>query len=240
MKIQTRTIAVLALLITPLTALPAAAASVEVSVQLPQRARIDLRGRESLAVAPFLAASREETEDRLGRDVDVQRELARYLHTILRRETDLRILDAGPVEYPVWDLGRLAGDRDFWRALGERTGADLILAGAIDFDVQDRSGYRPEEYISPVDGRTYFRTVLVEEAGFEYDLLLHVYDGRTGELLYKDNFKDFQIFAEGEGTDPLEGMFRNLAALENRILNVFTTKRVEAARLLFTRASASR
>ena len=43
----------------------------------------------------------------------------------------------------------------------------------------------------------------------------------------------FQSF-EGEGTDPLAGMFENLLSLEDRILNVFTQKEVEATRLLFT------
>jgi hypothetical protein len=60
-----------------------------------------------------------------------------------------------------------------------------------------------------------------------------VYDGKTGDLLYQDNFKDFQSF-EGENTDPLAGMFENLLSLEDRILNVFTQKEVEAARILFT------
>ena len=62
---------------------------------------------------------------------------------------------------------------------------------------------------------------------------MQVYDGKTGDLLYQDNFKDFQSF-EGEGTDPLAGMFENLLSLEDRILNVFTQKEVEASRLLFT------
>ena len=59
-------------------------------------------------------------------------------------------------------------------------------------------------------------------------------DGKTGELLYTDNFKDFQSM-EGENADPLRGMFENLLALEDRIAGVFTQKEVEATRTLFTR-----
>jgi len=51
--------------------------------------------------------------------------------------------------------------------------------------------------------------------------------------LYQDNFKDFQNF-EGESADPLAGMFGNLMSLEDKILNVFTQKEVEATRILFT------
>lgn len=230
---KTLTIAVLALLITPFAALPAAAASVEVKLKLPQRARLDLQGRNSLAVAPFIVVTKEGADRVQGRDIDVQKEFERYLLKVLRRETDLRIIEPGPVDYPVYDLDQLARQGDFWSALGERTQADLILSGGLDFDIQDRTGYRTEEYISPFNGRTYYRQVLVEQTGFEYDILMQVYDGKNGALLYQDNFKDFQNF-EGENTDPLAGMFENLLSLEDRILNVFTQKEVEASRILFT------
>ena len=125
-----------------------------------------------------------------------------------------------------------AGNRNA-AVCAERLQADLILTGSLDFDVQDRSGYRTEAYTSPYDGRTYYRQVLVEETGFEFDIVMQVYDGRTGRLLYNDNFKDFKRF-EGERTDPLTGMFENLYALESRIAGIFVQKRVETNRVLFT------
>lgn len=223
----------IALLVTVLGVAPAVAGTLEVRLTLPQRAKLDLAGRKSLAVAAFLVVSQEGAERMKGRDIDVQKEFDRYLLKVLRRETELKVIEAGPVEYPIYDFEQLARQKDFWRALGERTNADLILTGGLDFDIQDRSGYRTEEYISPYNGRTYYRQVLVEQTGFEYDILMQVYDGKTGDLLYQDNFKDFQSF-EGENTDPLAGMFENLLSLEDRILNVFTQKEVEAARILFT------
>lgn len=213
--------------------LPAFAGSVEVQLKLPQRARLDLQGRKTLAVAPFIVVSKEGADKVQGRDIDVQKEFERYLVKVLRRETDLKIIEPGPVDFPVYDLEQLARQQDFWTALGERTQADMILSGGLDFDVQDRTGYRTEEYVSPYNGRTYYRQVLIEQTGFEYDILLQVYDGKNGQVLYQDNFKDFQNF-EGENTDPLAGMFENLLSLEDRILNVFTQKEVEATRILFT------
>ena len=223
---------VLAALLT-FTAVPAFAGSVEVKLTLPQRAKLDLQGRKSLVVAPFLVVSQEGAEKIKGRDIDVQKEFNRYLLKVLRRETELKVIEPGPVDFPTYDLEQLSRQTDFWRALGERTQADLILTGGLDFDIQDRSGYRTEEYVSPYNGRTYLRQVLVEQTGFQYDILMQVYDGRTGAVLYQDNFKDFQSF-EGENTDPLAGMFENLLSLEDRIVNVFTQKEVEASRILFT------
>jgi hypothetical protein len=231
---RTWTIAILLTLAVAGLSAPARAAGVEVHLKLPQRARLNLQGRNSLAVAPFVVVSKEGEEKRAQRrDIDVQKEFARYLLKVLRRETKLKIIEPGPIDFPVYDLAQLAKQKDFWRALGERTQADMILSGGLDFDVQDRTGYRTEEYVSPFNGRTYYRQVLQEQTGFQYDILMQVYDGKTGDLLYQDNFKDFQNF-EGESADPLAGMFGNLMSLEDKILNVFTQKEVEATRILFT------
>jgi hypothetical protein len=210
-----------------------ALASVEVRLKLPQKARLELGDRETITIAPFLVVSQEGDGSLRNTGVDVQAEFDRYLVKTLRRETELTVIEAPRVDYPTYDLAQLAREQDFWRAVGERTQADLILSGGLDFDVQDRTGYRTEEYTSPYNGRTYYRQVLVEQTGFEYDILLQVYDGRTGELLYADNFKDFQSFAS-DRADPLRGMFENLYSLEDRIVGVFAQKEVEATRVLFT------
>jgi hypothetical protein len=229
----TRTTLLLLLASLPaLTAARPADAAVEVRLKLPQRARLDLAGRKTLAVSPFIVVSQEGEERIQGRNIDVQKEFSRYLLELLRRDTELKIQESPQVDFPVYDLEQLAKQQDFWAALGERLGADLILTGGLDFDVQDRTGYKTEEFVSPYNGRTYYRQVLVEQTGFQYDILMQVYDGRTGALLYQDNFKDFQSF-EGEA-DPLAGMFENLMSLEDRILNVFTQKEVEATRVLYT------
>lgn len=215
---------------------PAVAADLEVRLRLPVRARLDLEGRRTLAALPFLVVGREgsETGERLrGTSIDIQREFERYLLKVLRRETPLKIVETGPLDLPTYDLELLSRNVEFWRAAGERSQADLLVAGSLDFDIQDKSGYRTEEYVSPFDGRTYYRQVLVEQTGFEYDIVMMVFDGRTGERLYSDNFKDFRQF-EGERADPLRGMFENLASLEDRILNVFTQKTIEATRVLLT------
>jgi hypothetical protein len=219
-----------------LAAAPVAAGEVEVRLKLPVRARLDLEGRSTVAALPFLVVGREgsQTLERLrGTSIDVQKEFERYLLKVIRRETRLKVIETGPLDYPTYDLELLAADTPFWVAAGERTQADLLVTGSLDFDIQDKSGYRTEEYVSPFDGRSYYRQVLVEQTGFEYDIVLMVFDGRTGERLYSENFKDFKQF-EGERADPLRGMFENLASLEDRIVNVFAQKTVEATRFLLT------
>jgi hypothetical protein len=209
------------------------AGQVEVRFRVPVRARLDLMDRSTITLAPFLVVTDEGEGAIERRGVNVQDEFQGYLRRLLKRRTRLKLLDPIPIDYPSYDLAELAANTDFWRVVGERSGADLILSGSLDFDIQDRSGYRTEEYVSPFDGRTYRRQVLVEQTGFEYDIVMEVFDGRTGDRLYVDNFKDFKQF-EGESVDPLEGMFENLYALEDRITGVFSQKRVETSRVLYT------
>ncbi len=217
------------------TLAPPARAEVEVRLTLPQKAKLDLRGKDSVVVTPFLVVAQEGETPGAERDVDVEGEFIRYLEKILRRETDLRVLEPGPVSYPTFDLDQLVENEGFWQDLAERLQVDLLVAGSLDFDIQDRTGYSTQEFVSPVDGRTYYRQVLVEQTGFEYDILMVVMDGATGRLLYRDNFKDFRSFPTGD-VDPVAGMFENLYSLEDRILSVFTQNEVETTRTLFTHA----
>lgn len=216
-----------------LAAAPLHAGALEVRLNLPVRSRIDIEDRKTVAIAPFLVVSKEGEDEAALRNVDVEKEFERYLTKLIKRESSLKLVESGNVDYPSFDLELLSRNQDFWRALGERTQADLIVAGSLDFDVQDRTGYRTEEYVSPFDSRTYYRQVLVEQTGYEYDIVMQVYDGRTGERLYSDNFKDFKK-SEGERADPLAGMFENLYSLEDRIVGIFAEREVEATRVLFT------
>ncbi|MEZ5332143.1 MAG: hypothetical protein R2991_08835 [Thermoanaerobaculia bacterium] len=221
------------LALTLLLAAPALAGTEKVDFLVPVKAQLDLRDRDTVTVMPFLVATEEGEAPIERRGVNVQEEFENYMKRLLRRRTSLDYQEPPPIDYPTFDLQALARDSDFWRVVGERAGADLILTGSLDFDIQDRSGYRTEEYTSPFDGRTYYRQVLVEQTGFEYDIVLQVYDGRDGKLLHTDNFKDFRQF-EGEGADPLAGMFENLQALEDRIAGVFARKNVPTTRVLYT------
>ncbi|MEJ2086775.1 MAG: hypothetical protein P8Y44_14085 [Acidobacteriota bacterium] len=211
----------------------AEAGEVDVQLRLPVRARLNLEDRKTVTVTPFIVVSDEGEESAIHRGVDIQKEFERYLKRLIRRNTQLKIIDSGPVDYPSYDLLDLTGNTEFWKYLGERTQSDLIVTGSLDFDIQDRSGYRTEEYVSPFDSRTYYRQVLVESTGYEYDIVMQVFDGRTGEQLYSDNFKDFRQF-EADRADPLAGMFENLYALEDRIAGIFTQKWVVAERVLYT------
>ena len=204
---------------------------VEVELTLPVPAQVDLRGRSTVVVTPFLTVRFDGRSTTEFRNLDVQKEFDGYLKRILRRSTQLKVVESGPLDLPTHDLSALARDGAFWRYVGELTQADLILAGGLDFDVRQRTGYREEPFST--GSITYYRQVLVEKSGYEFDILMLVLDGKTGALLYADNFKDFREFDRAR-VDPLTGMYENLDALEGRIQGIFTQRWIKTPRVMFS------
>jgi hypothetical protein len=205
----------------------------EVELSLPLRSKLALTGHARLYVGPFV---RERKGDEKAPELsfDVAAEFERYIRKLLRKESKFVLLPAiEGVRPPTTDTLRLAKAAQFWRELGERSGADYIVAGSIDFEVKDRSTYTMESYESPIDGRTFYRQVVVEQTGFTYDILLDVYDARTGALVFEQPLKDFQEKPE-RNYDEFKGMFSNLFALENQLIGVFVPRTVKTKRLLFT------
>src|SRR5262245_35092989 len=94
-------------------ALPVLGSAIDVKLKLPQRARLDLQGRKSVAITPFIIVTQEGEGKVQGRDFDVQKEFDRYLNKVLKRETDLKVIDAGPIDFPVYDLEQLTHQTDF-------------------------------------------------------------------------------------------------------------------------------
>lgn len=222
-------IAVLTLLATA----SALAGTREVNLALPLRPKLALTGRETVYLGPFL---REAVDEGAGPKLrfDVAAEFDRYLRRLLRKETKLTLLPPLPdLTPPTLDTLELAKRADFWREVGRRSGADYVVAGSIDFKVEDRSGYKTEEYTSPLDGRTYYRQVMVEQTGFTYDILLQVFDGRTGQVVLEQPLKDFQEKPE-RSFDEFTGMFANLFALENQLIGIFVPRTVKSKRVIFT------
>ncbi|MGH9398760.1 MAG: hypothetical protein ACRD00_00215 [Thermoanaerobaculia bacterium] len=230
--------AVLALCLGVVFWLQPAAASAGVSqvrLRLPLKPRLPLRGNERVALAPFLlVAEADKARDKRLANLDLQAELHRFLKKQMEKKTKLEVIETPPdVKLPTQSLVELGRATEFWRALGAATGSEVIVSGSLEFKVEDRSGYKTEEYVSPINGQTYYRQVYVEQTGFLFDIVFLVLDGRSGEKLLQDEFKDFRQ-AGGRKADELQGLFENLFSLENQILNLFVSREREADRYIFT------
>ncbi|HKR63618.1 MAG TPA: hypothetical protein VJZ00_07795, partial [Thermoanaerobaculia bacterium] len=206
---------------------------IEVKLKLPVKPKLKIVGDEKIAIAPFIIASRGEKKNDRAAKVDVQSEFNRYLKKQLAKATKLQLTDVGRTQLPGNDVKSLAAARDYWKEIGARTGADYIVSGIVDFDINDKSGYKTEEYTSPSDGRTFYRQVLVESTGFVFDIDLAVFNGETGEMVLEENFRDFKEFDQ-RNYDEILGLFENLRALEAQLVGIFVAQETSGTRYVFT------
>jgi hypothetical protein len=231
-RTMTRRAAELTLLLV-LCAGAALAGTKEIRMQLMMEPELDLNGSEKIYVGPVLIEPRGD-DPASTLDMSAAREFDGYLRTLLRRRTSLKILKGDEsLSAPTDDSLQLVKMTDFWKELGRTTGADLIVAATIDVRVLDRAGYTTEEYVSPADGKTYFRQVLVEETGFKFDVLMLVVDAKTGELVFQEQISDFKERSERK-LDAYTDMFDDLFNLENRMIGVFVPRTVVAKRTLYS------
>ncbi|HEX8154053.1 MAG TPA: hypothetical protein VF698_13045, partial [Thermoanaerobaculia bacterium] len=186
-----------------------------------------------IAIAPFVIASNGEKRSDRAAKVDVQAEFARYLKKQLTKTTKFKLVDAKGARLPGTDMKSLEASKDFWKSVGAETGADFIVTGVVDFDINDKSGYKTEEYVSPVDGKTFYRQVLVETTGFVFDIDIAVFNADTGEKVVEENFRDFKEFDQRE-YDEILGLFENLRALETQLVGIFVSQETSATRFVFT------
>ncbi|HVT43090.1 MAG TPA: hypothetical protein VMT00_01750 [Thermoanaerobaculia bacterium] len=207
---------------------------IEVTLKLPLKPKLAITGAEKIGVAPFIVVA-EDGDTRRDRSakVDLQTEFSRFLRKQLAKETKLKVENVEAGRPPTSDFKELSANRDHWRDLARRSGSDYIVSGVIDFHIEDKAGYRTEEYVSPIDGRTYFRQVLIESTGFVFDIVFAVFDGETGEKLMEENFRDFKEFDQ-RNYDEILGLFENLRSLESQLLGLFVARETSATRYLFT------
>ncbi|MGZ4809010.1 MAG: hypothetical protein ACXV7D_06720 [Thermoanaerobaculia bacterium] len=223
----------LAAVLVALTPLAAFAGVLEVKLKLPVKPKLQIVGDEKIGIAPFVISSNREKRNDRAAKVDVQSEFQRYLRKQLTKSTKLRIVDVPQTRLPASDMKSLEANRDFWKALGAKTGADFIVSGIVDFDINDKAGYRSEEYTNPADGRTYYRQVLVETTGFVFDIDIAVFNADTGEKVVEENFRDFKEFDQ-RNYDEILGLFENLRSLETQLVGIFVPQETSASRYVFT------
>ena len=205
----------------------------EIRMTLHLPPELDIDGTETVFVGPIMIEPRsgEETE---AVDLTAAREFEIFLRKILRRDAALHLVpEPDKLRPPGNKLGTLLERPEFWRKIGEDTGADLVVAASIDVKVLDRAGYTTEKYVSPQDGKTYFRQVLVEETGFSYDILLVVVDAADGAVMHEEQITDFNPRNERK-LEEYTDMFTDLYTLHNRLVGIFVPRAIQVKRTLYT------
>ena len=234
-------------------ALAASCASfVEVPIETPLQAKIDVGAFRRVLVAGFVTELGEE-------DMDLASETTRLLQNQLRSNTKLQVLE--PDRPPLHDalekvlekLGegghynkqekeqyRLEADRalqdgEFWRKVGEEFQNPLIVSGKLGFEAQNRSGFQTEERVVREPGR---RERLVrgnrylERKGFSLNAEFYFIDGRSGQTLHKEKFTEEVLYAEDQKASPLSSYFELMDRFLPNFLGVISPQKIRGTRVL--------
>ena len=225
---------------------------IEVPVDTPLQSKLDVSGFRRILIAGFVT----DLEDS---DVDLSAETSRLLQNQLRSNTQLQVLepDRPPLQSALettlekigeggsyssdekvqfrLEADRLLQDPEFWRKMGEEYQQPLIVAGKLDFESQNRSGFQPDERVvrtstgqpSLVRGSRF-----MERKGYMLSADFYFIDSKTGELLHKERFSEEVLYAEDQRISPLSSYFELMDRLLPNFLGVLTPQRIRGTRVL--------
>lgn len=149
----------------------------------------------TVAILPFLAT---------GEDSGIAGETGfeKYIGRNLKKERLVyTVLFPIGFDYPSGNIAKLVSDTVFWQSAREKVLANLFIVGSAECNAYEE-GYRTEQY--PFDGKEYERHILVEEAGFELDVIMFVVNGSNGTIVAANRVKKFHPFkpeTEGQPED---------------------------------------
>ena len=231
---------------------------VEVPIETPIRAKLDVTPFTRVLVAGFVSGGTDQ--------VDANVETVRLLRSQLRAKSDLRVIDADPM--PLIEVARqespvvaeraaltdepgglpditsekdlelyeqLFANVDYWKRIGEEFQNPLIVTGTILFAPETRSGFvQREREVYDAFGRRSVVPVrtFMERQGFVLAQKFIFIDGRTGATLTSEGFREERLYNQNQNTPALSSYFELMDKLIPSFLNALSTQRVRGTRVL--------
>lgn len=123
----------------------------------------------------------------------------------------------------------------YWKRIGEEFQQPLIVTGTVLFMPQTRSGFvQREQEIYDSFGR---RTVVpvrtyMERRGFVLRPTFIFIDGRTGETLHSETFREEVLYSANQQTPALSSYFELMDRLLPAFLNTLSAQKIKGTRIL--------
>jgi hypothetical protein len=232
---------------------------VEVPVETPIRPKIDASPFSRVYVAGFLPSGSEDVDSNLE-TVRLLRSQLKNKSGMRVIEADVLPLaeaarpvpgegappaagtaqaDAGKLtaiaeaELPPYE--KIFENKDYWKKVGEEFGSPLIITGSVVFVPHQRSGYVQKEQEvydsfgrrSVVPVRTY-----MDRKGFILRPKFVFIDGRSGETLYTETFREEILYNAEQSTPALSSYFELMDRLLPSFLSTLSSQTIRGSRYL--------
>ncbi len=139
----------------------------------------------------------------------------------------------GEAELPPYE--KIFENKDYWKKVGEEFGSPLIITGSVVFTPHQRSGYVQKEQEvydsfgrrSVVPVRTY-----MDRKGYILRPKFVFIDGRTGETLYTESFREEILYNAEQSTPALSSYFELMDRLLPSFLSTLSSQTIRGSRVL--------
>ncbi len=130
---------------------------------------------------------------------------------------------------------KVFADREYWKKIGEEFQQPLIVTGTVLFRPQTRSGFvqRERETFDSLGRRVVQpERTYMERKGFILRPNFIFIDGRTGETLHSETFREEILYNSNQTTPALSSFFELMDRLLPSFLNTLSSQRVRGSRVL--------
>ena len=225
--------------------------SFEIPIETPIRPKLDVAAFQRVLVAGFIAGGTE--------DVDGNLETTRLLRSQLRTKSQLRVIDSDVL--PLVDVateGRDSGGAattpppikeekdlepyerifskvDYWKKIGDEHQNPLIVTGSVLFRPHTSSGFvQREQEIYDQFGRRRVvpQRVYMERQGYILRPTFVFMDGKTGETLHSETFREEILYNQNTQTPALSSYFELMDRLLPTFLNAMSAQKIRGTRVL--------
>ena len=136
------------------------------------------------------------------------------------------------------DLDRYAKvfeDKEYWKQIGDEHQQPLIVTGSVLFVPHARSGFvqREQETYDSFGRRVVVPTrAYMERKGYILRPTFVFIDGRTGEQLYSESFREEILYNSNQQTPALSSYFELMDRLLPTFLNTLSAQKIRGNRVL--------
>ena len=126
-------------------------------------------------------------------------------------------------------------DVEYWKKIGEEYQNPLIVTGTVMFTPHARAGFvQREQEVYDSFGRRRVVPVrtYMERKGFILKPKFVFIDGRTGETLHSETFREEVLYNQNTQTPALSSFFELMDRLLPSFLNSMTAQRIRGTRVL--------
>jgi len=228
----------------------------EIPLETPIRPKLDVSPFERILVAGFIAGGTEDVDGNLETTRLLRSQLRRGDMSVI--DTDvLPLIDVASKSRTAFDAPadgedlseqaailededleqyeHLFADVEYWKGIGEEYQQPLIVTGTVMFAPQARSGVVQQDREifdslgrrSVVPVRTY-----MERKGFVLQPRFVFIDGRTGAVLYSENFREEILYNANRLTPALSAYFELMDRLLPSFLSTLSTQTIKGTRVL--------